>query len=356
MITAVFAVYAFTLLAALLVFGSVSDHVGRRPALALGLIANAAAMLLFINADGVMSLVAARALQGGATGIGLATLGAALIDDDPERGPLANSVSPLFGMAAGSLGSGLLIDIAPHPLTLGYSLVTALMLAELVLIWLVPETAPRRPGLLRALRPVVAVPPKARRALALVIPYNIAGWALAGLYLSLGPSIIKQATGYTSLLIGGGVVASLNISGASAILATRHWSERRMLQASAVCVFGGMMLFLAGLVFASVLLLWVATLVTGLGFGPGFLATIRTIAPLAEPHERGGLMAAFLTASYLSFSVPSLAAGFAVSRYSLIPVALGYTVLVAALSACGAALILHKRIMNPLAPVRAPAE
>src|SRR3712207_7343119 len=51
MLTTVFGIYAMALLASLLVVGGLSDHVGRRPVLAGGLLLQAAAMVVFLSAD-----------------------------------------------------------------------------------------------------------------------------------------------------------------------------------------------------------------------------------------------------------------------------------------------------------------
>lgn len=64
-VTLVFAVYAFGLLAALLVGGSLSDHVGRRPVLIVSLLVEIAAMVVFIEAAGLGWLLVARGIQGG---------------------------------------------------------------------------------------------------------------------------------------------------------------------------------------------------------------------------------------------------------------------------------------------------
>ena len=63
-LTAVFAAYALLLLATLLVFGSVSDYLGRRRVILAGLVMAAGACGLFLAADGVGLLFAARALHG----------------------------------------------------------------------------------------------------------------------------------------------------------------------------------------------------------------------------------------------------------------------------------------------------
>ncbi|MFD0331253.1 MFS transporter [Streptacidiphilus monticola] len=86
-LTTVFAVYALFLLLALLVVGSLSDHLGRRPVLIASALLEAVAMLLFVGASGVGWLLVARAVQGVATGAATGALAAALIDLQPERRP-----------------------------------------------------------------------------------------------------------------------------------------------------------------------------------------------------------------------------------------------------------------------------
>ena len=48
MVTIVFSIYAFGVVAGLLLFGALSDEVGRRPILAIGLVFSAASALIFI--------------------------------------------------------------------------------------------------------------------------------------------------------------------------------------------------------------------------------------------------------------------------------------------------------------------
>src|SRR5687767_3940413 len=79
-LTMIFGIYAFALLASLLVVGGLSDHVGRRPVLIAGFLLEAVAMGMFLAADGVGWLLAARIVQGFATGALTSTLGASVID------------------------------------------------------------------------------------------------------------------------------------------------------------------------------------------------------------------------------------------------------------------------------------
>ncbi|MDF3239439.1 MFS transporter [Pseudomonas veronii] len=326
MLTLVFGVYALSLLAALLTVGSLSDHLGRKPVIFAALALNMLAMLLFINESGVAWLIAARTLQGFATGMATAVLGAALLDTDRQQGPLVNSVAPLLGMACGAMGSSLLVEFAPLPTQLIYWTLLALMLGQAMYVWRLPETVSRIPGALASLRPTLHVPPQARRALWLSLPVDVAVWAMGGFYLSLAPSLVRAATGSTSNLIGGGLVAVLTLSGALMIFSLRNRPAQKVLRLGASLLAVGVALILAAVHSASLPLFFVATLIAGSGFGAGFLGALRSVVPLALPHERAGLMSAFYVLSYLAFCLPSLLAGNLIRSFGLIATTDGYGV------------------------------
>src|SRR6266849_7014080 len=107
-LTAVFAAYALLLLVTLLVFGSVSDYLGRRRVILAGLAMAAGACGLFLAARGAGLLFAARALHGAAVGTATSALGAALIDLQPEGSviaPVVTTAASMLGLAAGGLGT-----------------------------------------------------------------------------------------------------------------------------------------------------------------------------------------------------------------------------------------------------------
>lgn len=324
MLTLIFGVYALSLLAALLTVGSLSDHLGRKPVIFAALILNMLAMLLFINEGSVAWLIAARTLQGFATGMATAVVGAALLDTDRQQGPLVNSVAPLLGMACGAMGSSLLVEFAPLPTQLIYWTLLALMLLQALYVWRLPETVSRIPGALASLRPTLHVPPQACRALWLSLPVDVAVWAMGGFYLSLAPSLVRAATGSTSNLIGGGLVAVLTLSGALMIFTLRNRPAGKVLRFGAGLLAIGVTLILTAVHSASLPLFFIATLIAGSGFGAGFLGALRSVVPLALPHERAGLLSAFYVLSYLAFCLPSLLAGNLIRSFGLIATTDGY--------------------------------
>ena len=332
MLTLIFAVYAFSLLAALLTVGSLSDHLGRKPVIFSAVLLNALAMLLFIYADSVSWLISARVLQGFATGMATAVLSATLLDSDRQQGPLINSVAPLLGMALGGLGCGLLAQFAPAPLQLTYWLLLALFVLQGVYVWRLPESVTRQGGALASLRPTLHVPVQARSTLWRVLPLNTATWAVGGFYASLAPSLVRTATGSSSNLIGGATVAALTVTGALMIFMMRNRPAAQALRLGASLLPIGLVLILLGVHGASLSLFFFGTLVAGCGFGSGFLGAVRSLVSLASPHERAGLMSAYYVLSYLAFCLPSLLAGNLTQTFGLVPTTDGYGAVLIVLS------------------------
>lgn len=62
--TVVFAVYALAVLASLLIFGKLSDHVGRRPVLAVAIAVQMLALVVFIFANGVPACLSPASCRG----------------------------------------------------------------------------------------------------------------------------------------------------------------------------------------------------------------------------------------------------------------------------------------------------
>src|SRR5260370_11160991 len=153
MITLVYAVYTFSLLAALLTVGGLSDYVGRRPVILGGLLLNAIAMVVFSYATDVGQLILARAVQGLCVGTATTALGAAILDTDRRRGPLLNSVTAFLALTAGALGAAALVNFAPDPLRLVYEALFGLTALMLGLLFVVPEAESRKVGALAPQRP-----------------------------------------------------------------------------------------------------------------------------------------------------------------------------------------------------------
>jgi MFS family permease len=331
-VTVIFAVYAVAVLLSLLVFGSLSDHVGRRPVLVGALALQAAVMAVFAFAGGVDTLLVGRVLQGLATGLAVGAIGAALVDLHAGHGPVANAAGAMTGTASGALASALFVQLLPSPTRLVYLVLLVLFALQAIGASLMAETSARKPGALAALRPTVAVPPKVRGTLAIAAPSLVAVWTLAGFYLSLGPSLADLVAGTNSAILGGAVVFVLAGSGALAVVVLRSVDARAFSIAGSGLVMVGVALVLVAASSRSIVLFFIGTAISGAGFGGGFQGGLRTILPLAAATERAGVISVAYIICYLAMGLPAILAGVLVVDSSVLQTAREFGVAVIALA------------------------
>ena len=336
-LTQIYAVYAFGALVALLITGRLSDHIGRRPVVAMALAVQIAGLVAFIFGQGVESLYVGRSLQGIATGVASSAISAWLLDlqprDDPGIGGLVGGIAPIAGLAAGALGSGLFVQYAPDPLHLVFWLLIGVFVVALAAMPVLPDVAARSSGWLRSMRPEVGVPAEARATFLASAPSLMAVWALGGLYLSLGPSLASSLVATESHVAGAGVITALLGAGAIASAFVRKVDPRAMVTRGSLLLLVGVALTLVAVALGSILGLYAGSILAGFGFGPAFSGIFRSLAPLAPLKRRGALVASIYIVLYLSFSVPTIIAGLVVGSFGLRETTYAYGIVVMLLAA-----------------------
>ncbi|MEA2320159.1 MAG: hypothetical protein QOD81_9 [Solirubrobacteraceae bacterium] len=152
-ITVIFATYAAGVIASLLLFGRLSDQVGRRRMLLPGLALAALSAIAFLTADGLALLLAGRVLAGLSAGIFTGTATATLVDlAGPERrarATLMATIANMCGLGCGPLLAGMLAQWAGSPLRLIFWVYLVLLIPATIGIWVMPEpvAATSRPRL-----------------------------------------------------------------------------------------------------------------------------------------------------------------------------------------------------------------
>jgi MFS family permease len=308
-VTVVFGIYALAVLAALLVFGSLSDHIGRRPILLVALVMQAATMLVFATAAGVPELIAARVVQGLSTGAAVGALGAGLLDLNRARGTVFNGVGAMAGTATGALGSALLVQYLPDPTRLVYLVLFGVFVLQFVGVLFMRESATSKAGALASLKVNIGVPPVVRAPLLVAAPAVVAVWSLAGFYGSLGPSLVRVVAGPHSLVLGGLALFILAGAGSTTVLIVRNGVPRIVMSFGALALIVGVAITLLAVSLTSTAVFFVGTAVAGVGFGAGFQGALRTVVPLAEAHERAGVLSTLYVLSYLGLGIPAVIAG-----------------------------------------------
>jgi MFS family permease len=321
-LTLVYATYAFGVLAALILAGRVSDEVGRRPVLLTALGTLMGATVLFMVANSVLWLFAARALHGVATGAALGAASAGLLDLHPRRDPggvgLTNGVVSAGGMGLGVLVSAAFVELLPAPRVLPYVALFVLFAIAFVGVVLMPEPVQSRSRLrLTPQRP--SVPPAVRRPFFLAALGVVSSWSIGGLFLSLGPQLSADLLHTTNHLLSGTSVFALAGSAAVAQLAFGRTAPWLGAAAGSVTLSAGMLLIVLASSADSTVLFLIGAIVGGGGFGVAFLGALRALSAAIPPEHRAAVMSAFYVVAYLSISLPAIAAGFAVTPLGLRP-------------------------------------
>lgn len=312
--TEAFGIYAIAVLAGLLVLGQAAAHLGRRPVLLGAIALQVIAVVLFATAGSFEPLFIGRVIQGIAAGAALGTLGAAMIEAHHTHGTLASSAAPGAGTGIGALAAGLTVSYLPWPTHLIYLALVAVFVLQAVGVIFLLGATPTRPGLLRSLRPRLAVPAAARSAFLAAAPAAFSVWAVAGLFGSLGPSLLRAMAPGSPTVLGGLALFVLAAAGSATTVAVRSRDGRWQMAAGLVAVVVGVAGLAVAIATGTVVGFFVATVVAGVGFGGGLQGSIRTTVALVEPHERAGLLAAVYLVSYAGMGIPAVGAGYAVSR------------------------------------------
>jgi hypothetical protein len=319
-LTLVFATYAVGVLGALLLAGRVSDVAGRRPVLAVALSGLLVATVLYMAAQSVAWLFAARALQGLATGLALGTASAGLLDfhprQDAEHVGLTNGVASAGGLGLGALASSALVQLLPAPRVLPYVVVFILFAVALVGVALMPEPvasrsrlrlAPQRPG----------VPAAIRQEFALAALAAISAYSIGGLLFALGPALSARVFGSTNHLLTGTSLFLLPAAGAAAQLLYGRRPAWLSAAAGAIALAFGVALIAISAAENSAPALIAGLLVGGVGFGLAFLGSLRALSARIPAAHRAGVMSAFFIAAYAALSIPAVLAGLAAAPLGL---------------------------------------
>lgn len=335
-ISAVFAVYAVALLLTLLTAGSLSDHVGRRPVAVAGFLLLAGSMFLFWHADAVAMLFLARILQGVASGLLISALSATVLDFAPGGragvAALWNALSPGIGLALGALASGVMLDLSGEALLDVFAPLSTTYLVLAALFFLVPETAPRTPGVWASLSFRLSIPSAIRADFWRGAPAVIAGWATGGLFLSLGANIVRSELGGEAHVWQGLGVVLLAGVGAVTAFTLRKIAARSMVLFGTSALAVGTLLSLIALGLGSLPFYLVAAAVTGMGFGTAFSGVVASLAPRIPATQRADTFAVIYLLAYLAFGVPAVIAGSLVGVVGLETVCVGYGIVVIALA------------------------
>jgi MFS family permease len=345
MVTIIFATYAGGVIAALLLFGPLSDEIGRRRVLLAGLALSALSAVTFVLANGLGLLLLGRALSGLSAGIFTGTATATLLDLAPRNGrgqaTLVGTLANMTGLGSGPLLAGLLSQWLGSPLRLSFWADLALLVPAAIGVWAMPE--PGSPSEHPKLRPQrLTVPPDLRAAFIRASLAGFAGFAVLGLFAAVSPAFMSSQLGVTSRALVGLVVFAVFLASAAGQLALERIPERAALPLGCSVLIVGMGLLALGLERSSLALLVLGGVTAGFGQGLSFRAALAGLNAGSPPAQRAEVASSFFVVAYVAISVPVIGEGVLAESAGLRSAGLIFAGVVAALAAVALALLLRR--------------
>jgi len=324
LVTVIFGIYAFGVVAGLILFGNLSDQLGRKPLLLFGLALSAGSALLFLLAQSLVPIYVGRVVSGFSAGVFTGTATAYVIDLAPRgRRRLASFVAVvanLGGLGSGSLLSGLLAQWAPHPLRTPYAVDLGLVAAATAGLLLVPETVARGEMRLRLQR--LGIPDEVRATFVRAALAGVAAFAVSGVFSSVAPEFLSLGLNHHSPALTGLLVFLLfmmSLVGQAVVVRVPN-----PLAAGCVFLVVGVALLAVSLAADSLAALFASAVFTGLGQGVIISAGLAAIAERAPAERRGETASSFFVTCYLGLSTPVIAAGIAIHYSSIRTAGIGF--------------------------------
>lgn len=318
--TAVFAVYPIVVVVVLLAFGDLSDHIGRRATMLLGLAASFVGVLLFVVAPNVGWILIGRCFMGVGVGLSATPATAALIEFcPPVRAGLASTVTTLAqsaGLALALLLGGGLIQYAPFPMRLDFIVLLVVVAAIAAVAWFLPHhTDAETTGRWRPRLPFV--PRGLRRTFAAAVAAVSCAYALGALILALGAQIAHDLIGSGNALVSGAVLSSFALASGTVALAGRGLSFRTGIVAGGAASTLAMTLLATAASRHSSIIFLPAIMLAGVGYSMLFLGGLTLINATAPAHHRGATLSALYLVAYLSQGVVALSLGWVATAWTL---------------------------------------
>ncbi len=327
-LAAVFAAYTIGVLVTMLLVAPLSDVIGYKPVLFVGMGLTALSGVAFVLASGVLGLALARVISGLAVGATTSTATASMAALEPrhDQHHVARvSVAANFGgVASGICVSGLLAQYGPAPTELVFLVLIGASLAGLLAVQYIPEMIerPTSGGRMRVQR--LSVPREIR------LPFGVAAGALAACYSIYGyfgaiaPTFLRVSLAIENKAGSAGVIALMFGLAAIVQLGLGQVRDRRALLTGLPLILLATVVVTTALALRSLALFALGAAILGLGVGTAYMGGTTLVDRVAPVARRGEILSAYFVVGYLALAIPTIGLGATIVEFGLLPTAVAF--------------------------------
>jgi MFS family permease len=338
-------VYFIGAITALLFFGRISNHLGRKPVAFIIFALTTIATIMLLDVNSAEILIFARLLLGLACGLASSSITSYIVDNGtslPQWIPAAIvSNSPMIGLTIGALISGSLVQFAPYQRVLCYVFILVVLTICTILIAYSEETVQKTPGLLKSLKPKFSLPIKSKKFFPIAAVTFVSTWAMGAFYQAFGPSIAVDQLGTHNTLIIAILFGSYLLPSAIGGPISAKLEPADAQRFGMFCFSIGVMGIIFSLKISSLWLFILSSAVAGASQGAVLTGSIRSVMKDVTIQERAGILSLIYATSYAGAAIPSFIAGQMSHYMDLFHVSIFYGVL--AISACILTLIFARK-------------
>jgi len=324
-------VYFIGAITALLIFGRISNHLGRKPVAFLIFALTFVATLILLDIDSATPLIIARLLLGFACGLASSAITSYIADSGhglPSWLPATIiSNSPMVGLTLGALMSGSLVEFAPYSRTLCYIVILVILTLCTLLIMMSNESVQKSEGLIKSFKPKFSLPQADKRLYPIAASTFVATWAMGAFYQAFGPSIAVDQLGTHSTLMVAILFSSYllpsAIGGPLTAKLTSANAQRIGMVIFTFAVFG----ILTSLKLSMISLFILSSAIAGASQGAVLTGSIHSLLADINIKQRAGVLSLIYATSYTGAAVSSFIAGQLSHYMNLFHVSIFYGVL-----------------------------
>jgi MFS family permease len=227
--TAIFAVFPLVVVAVLIFSGDISDYIGRRSTILIGLSSSLLGTALSAMAPSVLWVFLGRAIIGLGVGLCAGPATAAMLEfsavGQETRASSITTTAQMIGLALATIVGGALIQYAPYPTHLNFWVLLVVIAILFAAAWFLPRSVsnkasgrwqPKLPSIPRGIRKIFAASAIAAGS----------GYVIGGLMMSLGAQIAHDLVGSDNALVNGVAIALFALAAGVVAIPGKHLTPR----------------------------------------------------------------------------------------------------------------------------------